>query len=191
MARKSTGTIRTPLEWPAGMPRCAAPKRAAFKVSLAQAVRELQDAIGMMGGLYPRVTFDADRPLRRKAVDQAAAVYFQTDGREVVFACDRWDRLQDNIRAIGLTLEAIRGMERWGVSDATSRAMSGFVALPPPPSWCEVLGFKPGDRFTPEMVEAAYRDLVKKVHPDGSAPDKDAFARLQIAIHEARMELEA
>jgi hypothetical protein len=29
-------------------------------------------------------------------------------------ACDRWDKVQDNIYAIAMTIEPLRGIERWG-----------------------------------------------------------------------------
>ncbi len=36
----------------------------------------------------------------------------------------------DNIQAIRKTIEAMRGLERWGVSDMLQRTFSGFKALP-------------------------------------------------------------
>jgi hypothetical protein len=46
------------------------------------------------------------------------------------FACDRWDSVADNVQAIRKTIEALRGIERWGTGDMVQRAFAGFVALP-------------------------------------------------------------
>ncbi|OYE02620.1 hypothetical protein [Nostoc sp. 'Peltigera membranacea cyanobiont' 232] len=47
--------------------------------------------------------------------------------------------MKDNLRAIGLHIAAMRGMERWGVE----QAFAGYQALPPQASerkWWEILG---------------------------------------------------
>lgn len=62
--------------------------------------------------------------------DPGVAVYFMYDGEPRVFCCDKWDRVQDNMHAIGNTIGAIRGMDRWGVSDMLPRIFRGFQALP-------------------------------------------------------------
>ena len=56
------------------------------------------------------------------------------------FACDKWRDVYDNIYAIGKTIEALRGIERWGTGDMVEQAFTGFVALPSPKSPWEILG---------------------------------------------------
>lgn len=47
------------------------------------------------------------------------------------FACEKWQDVYGNIYAIGKTIEALRGIERWGTGDMVEQAFTGFVALPP------------------------------------------------------------
>lgn len=100
----------------------------------------------------------------------------------MVFACDQYDAPHKNMRAIGKTIEAIRGIERWGSSDMMERAFSAFEALPPPASddagWWSVLGVTRS--ASRSDIEQAYRDLAKRHHPDhGGSPD--AMAKLNAA----------
>jgi hypothetical protein len=46
------------------------------------------------------------------------------------YACDRFDRWQDNLRAIALGLEALRKVERYGIT-RRGEQYAGFRALPP------------------------------------------------------------
>jgi hypothetical protein len=77
--------------------------------------------------------------------DPGVAVYFRLNGKSMVFACDRYFYVYENIQAIARTIEALRGIERRGASDMMERAFSGFNALTDGPSedWREVFGFKP------------------------------------------------
>ncbi len=45
-------------------------------------------------------------------------------------ACDKWDRIEHNIWASYLSIEAIRGLDRWGGSEFLDGLFSGFKALP-------------------------------------------------------------
>jgi hypothetical protein len=101
------------------------------------------------------------------------------------FACDRWDRAQDDIYAIAMTIEALRGIERWGSGSMVEQAFTGFVALPPPRSvstdpW-ELLGIRPG--ATEAEIDAAYREKAKKAHPDAPGGSVEAMQ----ALNEARV----
>src|SRR5262245_54177038 len=72
-----------------------------------------------------------------------SAVYFTHKGRQMCFACDRWDKMEDNLHAVSKTIEALRGIERWGTGEMVQQAFTGFVALPGNSPW-EVLGLNPG-----------------------------------------------
>jgi DnaJ-domain-containing protein 1 len=75
----------------------------------------------------------------------------------------------DNIYAIGKTIDALRGIERWGTGDMVEQAFTGFVALPAPKSPHEVLGVKPGASL--EEIEKAFRVLAKELHSDTGGND--------------------
>ncbi len=160
-----------PLTWPAGWPRTKRPQRSRFSVTLDVARQELVWEIERMGGRYPLISTDV--PLRRDGYpyasaktpdDVGVAVYFERDGKQMVFACDRWDRIRDNLRAIQKTIEALRGVERWGASDMMERALSAFVALPSPIDPWGKLDIQKGSGD--DEIERAYRSKAKTAHPD-------------------------
>jgi hypothetical protein len=80
------------------------------------------------------------------------------------FACDRWDRVGDNIQAIRHTIAALHGIERWGTGEMVQQAFSGFMTLPSPDNPCDVLGIKRG--ASRHEIDAAYKAQAKRLHPD-------------------------
>jgi DnaJ-domain-containing protein 1 len=98
----------------------------------------------------------------------------------------------DNIRAIGLTIESIRRMERYGTSQMVEATLSGFAALPAeaspnagPRAWYEVLQVSPDAE--PSVIRAAYRNLAAKYHPDNpDHGDQDRFLEVQRAFQESQ-----
>jgi hypothetical protein len=106
---------------------------------------------------------------RREPSDKGVAVYFDYKRRPMCFACDRWDRIGDNIYAIAKTIEALRGIERWGSGSMVEQAFTGFVALPAPKSAYEILGIRVD--ASEEEIESAFRQKAKQLHPNagGSA----------------------
>jgi hypothetical protein len=160
-----------PLAWPQGWPRTKRPQRARFDMSFERARRELQWEVQRLGARYPILSTNI--PLRldgqpyasaREPDDAGVALYFERAGKQMVFACDRWDRVRDNIRAIEKTIDAMRGIERWGASDMMERAFAAFEALPPPFRWHDVLELPAGAGI--DEVMAAHRRLSVIHHPD-------------------------
>ena len=124
---------------------------------------------------------------RAEPEDVGVAVYFRFDGKPCVLACDKWDRVADNIAAIASHLDAMRGMERWGVG-RLSQVFTGYAALPEPGKrhvgpWWNVLGTAHDAPF--EKVREAYLSLVKKHHPDNGG-DADEMAIINVAYEEAK-----
>lgn len=122
--------------------------------------------------------------------DPGVAVYFTINGQSQVFACDRWKRIEDNMQAIRKTIEAIRGIERWGSSEMLNRMFKGFEALPEKAgessndAWWVTLGVHPDDDL--EQIERAYRFAAKKAHPDSPGGSVKMMSRLNQAIAIAR-----
>lgn len=197
-----------PLQWPQGWKRTepAFRRAALFKVGLAQTrdgiVREL-DLLGSANGMIT-----SDLPIRAdgmpyangRSSDPGIAVWFVLDGKERVFACDRWIGHAANMRAIEMSLAAIRGLDRWGASDLVTRVFSGFAALPQGGDststsrpWREVLGIAIGETVFPAhhqltRAKEAHRALIREHHPDRGGEHAVA-AELNAAIAEAEREL--
>lgn len=190
-----------PLAWPQGWPRTKTPQSSRFDVTFAAARDGLLEEIRMMGGTLP--VLSSNVALRRDGLpyannseptDRGVAVYFMWRGEQRVFACDRWDKVKDNIRALQKTIEAIRGIERWGASDMLDRAFAGFTALPAPGAtakrpWREVLGFPPASSPDREGIDIEYRRKAKTAHPDTHGGSHDAMSELNRAREEALREI--
>lgn len=161
-----------PLQWPAGRPRTAHPSRSRFgERSIASATASLMASLRMMRAgnavlstnirlRNDGLPYSNDKP----PADKGVAVYFTLKGRPMCFACDRWDKVQDNIYAVAMTIDALRGIERWGSGSMVEQAFTGFVALPAPRSSFDVLGVS--RNATHAQIDAAFREKAKTAHPD-------------------------
>ena len=133
------------------------------------------------------------RPGRVRPADEGIAIYFTLRGRPLVMARDRYHRAEGNMRSLALALEAMRQLERHGGATMMDRAFAGFAALPPPAGsrpWHELLELPAGSPRTREAIEAAYKRLARRHHPDqgGSA---DAMAAVNLARDEGLREIGA
>ncbi len=135
----------------------------------------------------------ADAP---KGDDPGIAVWFEYSGMERVLACDRWFRPEENLRAIAKSIEAMRGMERWGVADVLANVFTGFAAaLPAGPapvrSWREVLGGDWPDLAPDDVIaiaKARHRRIMEVAHVDaGGSPER--MLELNLALEAAEREL--
>lgn len=189
-----------PLVWPRGYPRTLDRSRSRFKIPRDRAVRELFHELKLLGAPNWRVILSTNVQLRRDGMpyantaqpqDTGAAVYFRLEegGVQRALCCDKWDRVEDNIHTLALTVKAMRDVARWGASDMLDRMFQGFSALPAPAgqaggkSWWEILGC---ERDWPlGLVEERYRKLAIEHHPDrGGSPE--LMKDLTWAIAEAR-----
>jgi len=188
-----------PLQWPPHVKRTAPHRRqrSRFDVSPDRARRELRRESELLGRyvvISTNVELRRDgEPYanRRAPSDPGVAVYFDRKGEQVCVACDKHPAVWENMRAIGKTLEAMRGIERWGTSELLDQAFSGFTALPPPdqmspivaqaPSnWWTVLGVAPDCPLA--VAEAAWKALAR------TTPENERYA-INAAIEVARKEI--
>lgn len=171
-----------PLTWPVGQPRVPAHARvgAQFLVGLTESRDALLREIRLLGGRD--VVISSNLQTRRDGLpyadanepsDPAIAVYFNrrvTGGalRPFVVACDQYCKARWNIRAVGLTIEAMRAIQRHGSSSLLEQAFTGFAALPPASNgkkpWWEVLGLT--EHASPSKIREAYFELSRVHHPD-------------------------
>lgn len=220
-----------PLQWPESWKRTRVTDRAKSKfghrgtgqVSLSGARDLLLGELSRLGAA--NVVITSDLPTRNdgipyadgRATDPGIAVWFaMVENQKVVervFACDKWRSPAENMQAIALSVEAMRGLARWGAGDVVSRAFAGFAALPPPSgpeapqapfvppkrAWRDVLGWAGGSAAPwPELgneellaiAKHRHRALIQKHHPDRGG-DATFAAELNAAMADAEQELTA
>lgn len=124
---------------------------------------------------------------RRPPEDPGAAVFFRLKTKPCVLACDRWNRVEDNLWAIAKHIEALRGQERWGVG-SVEQAFAGYTALPGPgetsaATWWSLLGVAHDTPF--ELVKSSYLERAKISHPDNGGTH-EAMVLLNEAWDQAR-----
>ena len=137
-----------PLYWPEGRKRLTQWERSAakFEATFARArdniVREVQLLVGKYSKLD--VIISTNIPLRRDGLplanyrtvdDTGVAVYFTYKKRQMCFACDRWLKIEDNMQAICKTIEALRGVARWGTGDMMEAAFTDLGHKAPASCW--------------------------------------------------------
>jgi hypothetical protein len=200
-----------PLTWPEGWRRTEAHRRtrAQFgrrqsrgtgdvtwsvrgQLTVAMAVERVLEELARMGLQRHRIVISTNVPVKRdglpvsgrEPVDPGAAVYWMNGRERRCMAIDRYDRVADNLAAIAATLDAMRAIERHGGAEILDRAFTGFVALPAPEQWWQVLGVSA--QASRDDIEAAHRRLAMKHHPDRGGSDAE-MARIN-AARDAGME---
>lgn len=174
-----------PLTWPPGKKRQQWPEESRFRCTLGNAIKEVQAEVSRLGGRD--LIISSNLPLRRDGIpyanasqpdDRGVAVYFNYKKRPMCFACDRWKRVDDNMWAIAKTIDALRGIERWGSGQMVEQAFTGFTALPAPEQPFHVLGISAN--ASASEVDRAYKRLAAEHHPDRGG-DSEKMARINRA----------
>lgn len=190
-----------PLQWPAGYKKTNPQQRiwSRFKQTMDQAQRFLRSEIDRLGGkelivsTNLRVRTDGGlyaADMNKKIDEPGVAIYFKYKGKQLSICCDQYLTVWENIYALAKGIEAIRGMERWGVSNFIERAFTGFAALPPSTivpykkSCWQILGIENIIR-NDSNIRSAYINLSKKLHPDVPGGSTQAFQELTAAYSEA------
>lgn len=183
-----------PLQWPVGWPRTKWPSRSKFKPPhWDRLCARIKGEVGLLGGRYTRIS--TNRPLRLDGLpklntsepsDSGVAVWFVLDGVTKVLACDKWATVKENAHAICKSIDAMRGLKRWGAGVMLQRAMKGMEQdlLPAPPPWWSVL--EVNERATADEIRSARLRLAKRYHPDsGTHPDALRMSDINRAVVEA------
>lgn len=200
---------RCPLAWPVGWKRTPAERRAraVFKsygtqMTVARAREQLMAELRRLGVPYGEWTLSTNietkgdgtiRSDRGEPADRGVAVYFRmrAGGKPKVFACDKWDRVADNVAAIARHIECLRAVDRYGVGEM-EQVLAGYTALPPSAEdWRSVFCFGPDETPKWSEVERRYRAGMVAAHPDRPDGDTLQAARLNTARDMARWELQA
>lgn len=191
-----------PLYWPMHVPRTKYRGRAQFSSkrsgkyeykTMAEATDALQREMDLLRGsggvlLSTNVVLTLaglPRSGQGQPSDPGAALYFTRNKQRICMPCDKWDRVEDNVYAIAKHIEAMRGMERWGVG-TTEQAFAGYKALSAGEDWWEVLECRRDAGR--EVIEAQFKARAKSAHPDAGG-SSEAMARLNVARDQAIAEL--
>jgi hypothetical protein len=199
---KDTKAIEAfPLCWPDGWARTKYRASSPYKVKTDVALEELLASIRQLGGRD--IVVSSNVPTRRdgtmyrgdhsdqRIADPGVAVYWTARGPKGeavprVIPCDHWHTVRENVRALGMAIDYIRGLKRCGAGEIQDRAFSGFARLPETTGevfdcWA-VLGVRRG--ASSEELTRRLRELTRTEHPDNGGSTA-RFARITRAYHEA------
>lgn len=183
------------LDWPEGFARHGKAERRScskFEVTMNRAIQDLETEMERLDVDDWRLETTLDHQRKNpnypyasqpKADDPGVVLRWQTDDDRFAVACDRWTRVRDNIREIGLYVQEKRKME--GRPVETGQSEWATARLPPADQDDvvvagasdqgldrephEVLGVSPDAE--PAVVRGAYRELVKAAHNDQGGRD--------------------
>lgn len=190
-------------EWPQPFTkkRIRSPFKAAWGTTVAGLARELRHLGGRSIALHiavpeSRITVDGSRPYVDARPDHPGVLLaFESKQGAMHFAVDTFSTWQDNLRAIVLTLENLRAIERYGT---VSRAQQyrGFRALE---DTSGTPAFTTGDAVRwlqaqlsaeagpvtaetlmsdPAALRDVYRTLAGRLHPDKPGGSSELFVML-------------
>lgn len=188
MNHKSTTAY--PLTWPDGRVRTVTRVQSRFgECTVAKALSALKEELQRLGARY--IVISTNIPLKDngdpysdpgRMKDPGCAVYFQLSEKPYCLPCDRWNVVEDNMYAIAKHIEAMRGMERWGVG-SVEQTFAGFKQLTADAeSWWDVLECRRDADV--ETISNQYRARAKSAHSDTGGTDA-AMARLNVARDQA------
>lgn len=205
-----------PLTWPEGWPRSPEQIRSRFSkkkssgwgtnpITINHAVGFLLEELRRMGVPDYDVIISTNLRLRmdglpisnqRQPDDCGVSVWWRDYGKQQVIALDKYDRIADNIYAVAKTIEALRGIERWGSGEILERTFTGFAALPHADNvenWRDVLQMGNDQNDSDEVLlaraERHYKILAKDAHPDKKGGSDQAMQKINWAREQARQEL--
>jgi len=187
--------------WPAGRGITASRKSGPFKTNMTDACERIEREVGA----FTRAGRDwRTRSLRiyaecqlgvrnrflanqRGLLDPRVAVEFDLDGQQYIIVADRYVEPWQNLCGIAEYIKAIRAQERNGIFTA-DEMFASFAALPSARSrhWSEVLMVPKS--ATREQIDRAYRELVRKLHPDVGG-DHEEMVLLNVAYDQAKAEV--
>ena len=166
-------------------------KEARFDTPFPKTVEQLKEELRKIGArdVVIQTTFHAMQFSPRTGWPYADAepetaqviLSFTSKNGPLSFPCDTYTAFDDNVRAITLALEALRAVDRYGVT-RNAEQYAGWKKIAAP---AEVHIFN-----TPEDAEAfinehggTYKDAARKLHPDNTETGShDLFVRLQAAM---------
>lgn len=193
----------SPLTWPEGWKRTIRPKNARFKqTTVKQSITKILHELRLMGIPDKDVIISTNLQLQNNGLpyssqkppkDTGASVWWVGKNKQQrVIALDSYNKVEHNLSAIGKTLEAMRGINRWGGSEILERTFTGFIALPATTegsNWRGVFAeYVTIDIVNLDDLEIAYRLARSESHPDKGGSSEE-FIKVTEAYDAAKLEL--
>lgn len=195
--------VRPISNWP--WPRRGGQKRAPFKANWQRTVQDLDRELHHLGASYcileiavqeDEIRLDGWIRAGARPSNPGVIVSCETKHGPMRYPCDTYSDWQANVRAIVLSLAALRAVDRYGVT-GRGEQYKGFRALPEPPpaangkmtreEAAQFMGQHGG--YTSSVILGsenvridAYRRSAMKLHPDNKTTgDEELFKKLQKA----------
>lgn len=166
-----------PCQWPVGWERTPKEqrKRSRYRVGFATSRDGIVSRLTLMGARD--IVISSNVQLRRDGLplasekeptDPGVAVYWVVSNEPFAVACDQWEKVRENMRAVCVALNAMSQLESSGASQITRRACLGFKALPAVIDfdWRAYLGRPGWEPASMADIAEAYRQRVRFCHPD-------------------------
>lgn len=128
---------------------------------------------------------DGTGPLARAKCPPPLKISFTSKHGPLVYATDRFDAWQDNLRAIALGLEALRKVDRYGISNSGEQ-YAGWAQLEaggPSKTEALVVVASLADAsipFAQDELKTVWRRALMRAHPDHGGDPAD-WERLHVA----------
>lgn len=199
-ARRATLSWRPLSPWTG--PQASSRATSPFTASRADTERLLAREAAQLGAVRVVIEVDAG-PRSFRAGDQlgpgakitfpGVAVYLDSRHGPLRYATDVYDHWEGNLRGIALALEALRAVDRYGVS-SRGQQYQGWSALPAgtardvaklfdrPEEARRFIQAAAGDEFAHLTLTEQYHLVRRRMHPDAPKGDGEQWARLQAAV---------
>lgn len=200
-------TLRPLVQWPREetRTRTRAPFRSGWGDTMNVLHLELRK-LGNDGHVWSRASFAPsvlqialrEQDFRRDGLPRASAIptmpgvilHVESNKGPLSFPCDKFDRWQDNLRAIALGLQALRKVDRYGITPGNEQ-YRGWQAIESKPAESHFTA-DTAERFLWEIAGAigvgevptinnAYRRARAKAHPDRNGGDRALWDQVEEA----------
>lgn len=182
--------------WPGE--RTKSPKRGTFKVSWGKILNDLERELNYLKA-HSIMIFAGFQAFQIRAdgwpkggsapIDQGIVLQFESKHGTLKYACDTYDHWHQNLRAISLTLDNLRAVDRYGATK-TGEQYKGWKSLPEQPGaaltvdaaleWLSSVSkiYAPAMRTSEDAFNQACRKAATVTHPDAGGSNEQ-FQKFQ------------
>jgi hypothetical protein len=187
-------TFRPLTQWPGTRTPSGKRKRAPFRAGYNRTLDDLERELRHVKASSVAIQIDLEpKDIRNDGWPRSSArpkspgvvLSFVTPTGPLCFPCDTYDTWEDNLRAISLSLAALRAVDRYGVTKHAEQ-YRGFKAIEAPGAqsgmnYIEAIAFIRNWGGAEGTLEDAYRKAARALHPDAAHGSHEQFTKLQQA----------